>query len=407
MARRPQPQFRFGVGVGVPVVVVDHHNDALRPFFHALSRKMLPHTGVRMLHFDSHPDLQVMALGGSALHAQIAANQYNPPDVLKHSRIYSWIMPMVLAGALSEVWWFSGAFCGQIDVGTYHLVVGLCKQSGLMKVAAADPRDAEAYDCRNYFASGRGWAARAALRHARPFTLRVRRCTAAGGLAPGEMEEVQSALRTGDWWLDIDEDFFSCSNPYVRQLETFLPAEDVPTLRVLYSHLETPHDYSCAQAIVEKGLYRLEDGPYFAHKAVQHLGDLLGAPRKWQLLRSFRDLLRRCYPKKAPGELIGVADLFPPAQLHDAALQCLLPHHISPAAEIATLLNTVFVILAALPRPPLVTVALSNSDGFLPDAQATAIHAAVLKGLKQRYATDNVTRVGDLPGGDPAAGPRP
>eukprot|EP00667_Euglena_gracilis_P025818 EG_transcript_30553 len=117
MARRPQPQFRFGVGVGVPVVVVDHHNDALRPFFHALSRKMLPLAGVRMLHFDSHPDLQVMALGGSALHAQIAANQYNPPDVLKHSRIYSWIMPMVLAGALSEVWWFSGAFCGQIDVG--------------------------------------------------------------------------------------------------------------------------------------------------------------------------------------------------------------------------------------------------------------------------------------------------
>lgn len=57
--------------------------------------------------------------------------------------------------------------------------------------------------------------------------------------------------------------------------------------------------------------------------------------------------------------------------------------------------------------PPVLVAVVDARRRFLPDAQATAIHAAVLKGLKQRYATDNVTRVGDLPGGDPAAGPRP
>ena len=43
----------------LPTVVVEHHHHALVPIIDGLRTKNVPSTGLRLVHFDSHPDMQV------------------------------------------------------------------------------------------------------------------------------------------------------------------------------------------------------------------------------------------------------------------------------------------------------------------------------------------------------------
>jgi len=396
LARRKRFTMALGKGVGVPVVVVDHHNDALQPLLYGLRTKSVPASGLRLLHFDSHPDMQAMHTGGGELPRQLWNGTFNHAHLLQHSSICSWIMPCVLSGVVAEVWWLSATFCRQMDPGTYRLVVGIDRRDSLMKAAAADPAHHGTYDCRHYFGHGNGWAPLDQLVHVRPWTLHVRRFDAAGALPGKQLSELHRCMQEGDWWLDIDEDYISCNNPYTSQLEMFLAPAEVQTLQAIYSHLDTNEEYKHAQNIIEKGLYRLEEKAFHSHKSVQAVRTRIHHGNAKVLLEALRLMCRCFYLKSAKSLTVRVGDLLPPAALHDAAMQSMLPHHISTAQEIVALLNTQALILSGLPRPVLVTIALSRLDGFLPDAQASAIHKQVLNGVKRRYNTDNVIDVADI-----------
>jgi arginase family enzyme len=51
----------------MPIFVVDEHNDAMLPFLDAIKTKKLPKSGVKLLHYDSHPDLGNIAESSNTL----------------------------------------------------------------------------------------------------------------------------------------------------------------------------------------------------------------------------------------------------------------------------------------------------------------------------------------------------
>jgi hypothetical protein len=128
----------------IPMVVVEQHNGALQPVLQGLRSGALSRSGLRLVHFDSHPDLQVAE-------GECERLESTP------TTICSWIAPLLLAGVVGEVWWISAAFCDQIAVGTYHLAVGRSVATGRMKMAAARPEDHDAYDCRKYYGAADAW----------------------------------------------------------------------------------------------------------------------------------------------------------------------------------------------------------------------------------------------------------
>ena len=240
-------------------------------------------------------------------------------------------------------------------------------------MSAADPQNHDEYDCRKYFSGATAWVNSNDLIHTRFFRMHVVRCNADGSL-PMTLD-----LAEGAWWLDVDEDFLSCSNPDRSLLDAFLSSDDAATVRLLYGHWESRADLMHMQRILQKELFHKTECEFMSHPDTQHVCNLAGdtAP----VLQLYK-MCRRLYSP----ERTTIRALFSPKVLHGAGVGCWLPHHISTAEEVAQLLAVIKTALTNLPTDPLlITVARSCTDGFVPIFQTQAIHNTILKMFQQHY----------------------
>merc|ERR1711964_359470 len=120
------------------VTVVDEHNEAMRPVWHAMKGNRIKRTGLKFLHFDSHPDLGCVEEDDDFMKRtvqlpKVYKGRFDENTVMDATCIATWILTLILQGVFDEVTWVAGWWCHQITAGDYELVVGIDKKSGNMK----------------------------------------------------------------------------------------------------------------------------------------------------------------------------------------------------------------------------------------------------------------------------------
>lgn len=114
------------LGTDIQVVVCEYHQEVIQYIHRYIAKKKLPFSGLKMIHFDSHPDLAFP----KDLNAEDCFNKeilYNDLDIA------DWILPLMYEGHLRDVIWIKPPWASQIDNlrTTFH--VGKCKESGKLK----------------------------------------------------------------------------------------------------------------------------------------------------------------------------------------------------------------------------------------------------------------------------------
>jgi len=397
VARRPRKK------QALQVTVVDAHHHALIPIWDAVQAEELPPTGVKMLHFDSHPDMGVF---GSELNVasqrsqvarvkkllpQIFVNSFNQAECLRLSDIATWIPTLVFQGLVGEVIWVCGAWCNQFPVGSVDLVVGRWTKNGMMRIGVPGDNWTEIV---SYWVTDDGIVSCKELEMQRPWKLHIVKFEKDCSLRLAQVQKIAAICMHSPWILDIDEDYLSVQNPYSVQFKQFFGDKVFDQLlRTWGAEVNDDEEDRYPTALMQiarKRVYRLSEAKYGQHRSVREAVSKLAKGRSrsmaTELMSEFRMLCQDVldFDKNGSRYLQGLhVDI---NFLIDSGSLTDLPHHISTLSEITLLLESTSRLFDAIGTPPgVVTVATSRADEYTPEAQAYAINDMVLTFLKQQW----------------------
>eukprot|EP00494_Astrolonche_serrata_P028937 UN29204 len=185
------------------------------PFLDAVKAGKLPKSGIKMLHYDSHPDLgNITKTDSNGCIRKLANGKCDKNGLHNLTDIATWITPLVLGGYTNEIIWMAGDWCHQIEEGSYELVCGLDKKSGELKTAAAKGKNSDNAAVEDYWECDGTAGLLKNLTHKKKWTLHVFKHDKKGKLPDDHFFRIAEIIGNSPWVLDIDEDFFSCNNPH-------------------------------------------------------------------------------------------------------------------------------------------------------------------------------------------------
>jgi len=359
----------------VPVYVVDLHDGAMIPFIDAIKSRDLPKHNVKMLHYDSHPDLGNIEKKSMHLIEAAKTGKFNKKGIDALTDIATWITPLVAAGYLNEVIWVCGHWCTQINEGTYELICGIDKKDGKLKTCDADGTNTS-HAMENYWEGDEADGELENLLHKKQWTLHVIQYSKQGTLSEEQISLIRNVCNNEDWVLDIDEDFFSCNNPYKDSFAACFGLRTFNLMKKIYE-IGSPGDVALKR-ILKKKLFLKSKAEFMKHPLVQSVVKVLneeGFPGK-KLMTDFYVVFNRYFtlPDDVKKQKIKVKDLVDFDVMHETGQLSTLPHHISQIDEIAAMGSTTYQLLKSMDRPVHVTIATSRTDRYLPDSQAKLIH---------------------------------
>jgi len=374
---------------------VDEHNDAGKEMLKAIRQGVIPGP-FKLLHFDSHPDMACMdssrAMVQKAINGKLTVDEFK-----KGTDIASWIVPLVHMKYCTEVVWMSAKWCDQMPVGSFDLVVGSCIRTGKMKIASAGDKSPDMKLLLEYWESSSQRTTVNKLKSTVPWTLHVVRTNTKDTLDEKDVEKLKQVFAEGSWVLDIDEDFYSCNNPYLDEFTAFF-GKKVADSFVTLGSLVDDNEVTLLQTLFKKKGWRQPLGKFlkdaetkFIEVSLQEGEDKMKAAAARKVVEGFYHFCRRVDPKVETGETC-LDSIYPLTEAEGLEAVVGLPHHISTAAEIRELIDTTEELLDELPRPVFATIATSRCDRYLPDAQANVINHAVQSGVSAWYKTNKFTR---------------
>merc|ERR1740124_1394848 len=92
----------------IPLVVCEYHQEVLQYIHRLIARKKLPFNSIKMVHFDSHPDL-------SYPHRLSADDCFNKEKMYYDLDIADWILPLMYAGHIDHLIWVKPPWANQIE----------------------------------------------------------------------------------------------------------------------------------------------------------------------------------------------------------------------------------------------------------------------------------------------------
>jgi len=235
---------------GIPIFVIDEHNGSMVATLRAIELGHCPEK-FKFLHFDSHPDLGCINEEEQELIDQCYTGNPSIRKLYKSTDIATWIIPMVIMGHTDYVVWGCAHWCDQFSSGKWTLLCGKDKSDGRMKVGS---RGNKKWTCLQYWASGDAVCKEENFEYYREWTLKVIKFRKNGKLPEKQRKSVIDEFSAGWWVLDVDEDFFSCNNPYRDEFSDLFGEE-------MYSCLAAVYDWWCNQSESEEALkliYKLE-----------------------------------------------------------------------------------------------------------------------------------------------------
>jgi len=386
----------------LPVYVVDEHDGSMVCLLRNIETGHLPQDGIKLVHFDSHPDLGNIPEewdGFDDMHNR----KYSIRELYDTTDIATWITPMSLMGHVNFVVWACAYWCDQFNPGTWKLLVGKDKNDGRIKVAAPGNKKLA---CLEYWESGDTTCNVEDFEYYKEWTLMVVRYGKNCRLPEKQRDRLKEELSTGTWVLDIDEDFFSCNNPYFDEFRDLFGEKTHKMISKIYG--TDPEDTSEMEetllSMFRNKSYKKSWSRFSKSSLGKNLLKMLNCTGKSKVLKEFHAFLRKNWPhggmddndseeEEIEFEGWDVRDFFTLDDLHRTGQLACLPHHISSAKEIKELVNEVDALFDELPRPAIVTVATSRLDRYLPDSQAATIHSFVETMLTNRFENSKVIRL--------------
>lgn len=407
----------------IPFNVVDEHNGTMVCMLRAIEQGYLPTEGIGLLHFDSHPDLGTLEFDEGWNGMDDLFNQrYSIRELYEQTDIATWIIPMAYMGHVDHVTWVSAWWCDQFRTGTWKLLVGKDKNDGKMKIGTPDDKRPK---CLTYWLGDGAVCKKADFEFYREWTLSVVRCRKNTMALPQDQLDkiVQEFGKEKKWVLDIDEDFFSCNNPYLDDFRDLFGQKVFDALFQVYNII-TMDAVDTQEGVLEQmyleKTYMKPWAKFCQTDVYKKLHKGLAGEKKKATLKTYHEFLRAHYPKggyvkeadaaaskeakerkqeeekqeSMPLKSYQIGDFFTLLDVHRAGGLAALPHHISDAAEFTGLINELDVLLDTMvSRPDMVTVATSRRDRYLPDSQASTIHSTVDMVLSNRLDLDAPIRL--------------
>uniref|UniRef100_A0A1B0CKU4 Misexpression suppressor of ras n=1 Tax=Lutzomyia longipalpis TaxID=7200 RepID=A0A1B0CKU4_LUTLO len=330
----------------IPVFIVEDHNDVLEFIYRCLGSRHLPFEGNTLVHFDAHPDLTVpMKLPTEVV--------FDREKLLSSLSIENWIIPMCFAGHVGKIFWIRQEWAQQIPSGRHDFTIG-ASPCGHIRV------DSEL----EYFISEGSFLPKERLRDSRSVEFHV-----------GTPQEILACdTRPQNFILDIDLDYFSTHNPFLK-LHSEVNLHE--RLRPIYSYKLDRNDL---MGTVAKRLEQLD----FLERIFTHLQEkrnLEGFEEKdhplYEMIESLHRDIEDATESPIDWEIVHAAG----CTLDSTPL----PHHEATEDELSSSLEIFKDFLKKFPTPTIITMSRSSEDDYCPSNQVDAIEKAVLDILRDIY----------------------
>jgi len=394
----------------LPIHVVDEHDGSMVCILRAIEQGHIPGRGVKLLHFDSHPDLGCPEKTWKNVDS-VYKRTYSISEMYEITDIATWITPMALMGHVDFVCWACAYWCDQFPIGCWDLLVGKDRNDGRIKIGT---RGNKHYSCLEYWESDDSVCREEDFEYCREWTLMVVRYGKNLRLSDAQTDRLMSEFSEGPWVLDIDEDFLSCNNPYLDKFRDLFGDRAHKLLTKIYNiHPDEADVEDDLHTCFKNESYKKSWARFSKSRLVKDMKKGMQESGKTAALKAFHKFLNKHWPndhgiKKEEDisesesessstdsefDEYEVANFFSLDDVHSCGQLSILPHHISTAREIKGLMNEADELFENLPPPKIVTVATSRLDRYLPDSQAALIHGFLESVLMSRYETSNVLRL--------------
>lgn len=351
----------------VPIFVVEDHHDVLTFLYRCLGSRHLPIRGNKIIHFDSHPDMCIPK-------HMPAGYVFNKEDLLDSISIENWLMPTVFAGHVERIVWIKPDWSDQIPKGKFQFNVG--EFEGSIRTDST----------LEYFVSEGCYQPEENLENKKSLKLEV--------CAIDEYKVAEDEDLKDGYILDIDLDYFSTHNPflkiydkvglYEKLKEIFISPEladnnenDLEQLQRIAKNREEKLEF------LESMFLYLEEVGNLKHFLVDYQQEI--SEEYTQLLQKVSALVTVLKKEYTEEEIDW-------SMIYDAGCTCDvtdLPHHESTREEIQTMVTRLESFLVRLPAPPtVVTVSRSSEDDYTPAEQVEFIQELVLAALKKCLRTE-------------------
>uniref|UniRef100_A0A182JHL6 Misexpression suppressor of ras n=1 Tax=Anopheles atroparvus TaxID=41427 RepID=A0A182JHL6_ANOAO len=354
----------------VPIFIVEDHHEVLTFLYRCLGSKHLPLEGNRIVHFDSHPDMCIPK-------HMPATYVFNKDDLLDSISIENWLMPTVFAGHVQRIVWIKPPWSDQIPKGKFEFHVG--EFEGSIRTDST----------LEYFVSEGCYQPAEKLENKKRLQLEV--CSV------DEYPVAEDADLTGGYILDIDLDYFSTHNPFLKiydKVQLYEKLKDIFVSPELAD--DTGNDLEKLQRVARDREEKLEflESIFLYLEEVGNLKHFLvdyqqAISDEYAGLLEKVTVLVRTLKKEYKEEEIDWS------MIYDAGCTCDvtdLPHHESSREEIGAMVQQLENFLRQLPCAPVViTISRSSEDDYTPAEQVEMIQGMVLGALTKclRVELDN------------------
>uniref|UniRef100_A0A182JZC1 Misexpression suppressor of ras n=1 Tax=Anopheles christyi TaxID=43041 RepID=A0A182JZC1_9DIPT len=344
----------------VPIFVVEDHHEVLTFLYRCLGSKHLPLHGNRIVHFDSHPDM--------CIPKHMPANYvFNKDDLLDSISIENWLMPTVFAGHVERIVWIKPPWSEQIPKGKFEFNVG--EFEGSIRTDST----------LEYFVSEGCYQPEDKLENRKRLRLEV--CSVEEYPVAEDTDLAQGYI------LDIDLDYFSTHNPFLKIYDRVQLYEKLKEIFVSPELADdTENDLEKLQRVardreeklefLESIFLYLEEVGNLKHFLVDYQQEI--SDEYAGLLEKVTTLVRTLKREYKEEEIDW-------SMIYDAGCTCDvtdLPHHESSREEIETMVGQLERFLEKVPCPPVViTVSRSSEDDYTPAGQVEMIQDMVLAAL--------------------------
>ncbi|CAG5130913.1 unnamed protein product [Candidula unifasciata] len=320
----------------LPVHIVEPHNDAV-PFLHwAIASRLLPYSGIPVVHFDSHPDLLIPI--------NLQADVVFKPQLLYESiSIENWLLPLTYAKHLNQIVCVKPPWRQQIKTPEHTFSIGKCTATGKLRLVLSSSRLADAGSVKLTVIE----------------------------LLPDKHDE-KEALRRLYHYSTVTN--FSDENIG----DTDKPAGEC----CFVSHLETKW-FGLKLSVTE---WKPQSCSSLADFTGQNLEEFLFLDSHQQA--DLNLLCRSCLEHREEKNVTFIMLHYFGCTLDDTEL----PHHISTLEQVRALQTSFKNLLEHLPKPTIVTIARSSDDGYCPKDVVDQYRIDILNILEELYGPVQINK---------------